>query len=59
MVILIGLLLAGVALGLVLGVTVGLPVLAGRKFTAANDERLRLLEDAERSAEAIRREAQV
>ena len=59
MVILIGLLLAGVVLGAVLGVTVGMPVLAGRKVTAANDERLRLLEDAERSAEAIRREAQV
>jgi ribonucrease Y len=59
MVILIGLLLAGVGLGAVLGVTVGMPVLAGRKVTAANDERLRLLEDAERRAEAIRREAQV
>ena len=59
MVILIGLLLAGAVLGLVLGVTVGMPVLAGRKLTAANDERLRLLEDAERRAEAIRREAQV
>jgi ribonucrease Y len=59
MVILIGLLLAGVVLGAVLGVTVGMPVLAGRKVTAANDERLRLLEDAERRAEAIRREAQV
>src|SRR5215207_1583298 len=59
MVILIGLLLAGVVLGVLLGVTLGTPVLAGRKLKAAHEERLRLLEGAERSAEAIRREAQV
>ncbi|MGI8606344.1 MAG: ribonuclease Y [Gaiellaceae bacterium] len=59
MVILIGLLLGGVVLGMVIGVTVAPRVLAGRKLTAAQGERLRLLEDAERRAEAIRREAQV
>jgi ribonuclease Y len=59
MAILIGLLILGIAAGLVLGMVVGTRVLVSRRVAAAEDERRRLTSDAERAAEAIRREAQV
>jgi ribonucrease Y len=59
MAILIGLLILGIAAGLVLGMVVGTRVLVSRRVAAAEDERRHLTSDAERAAEAIRREAQV
>src|SRR3954462_14461533 len=59
MVILIGLLIAGIGVGLAVGIFVGSRVLSSRRTGAAAAENLRLSEEAERGAEAIRREAQV
>jgi ribonucrease Y len=58
MLIVIGILI-GVALGLVVGATVGSRVLMGRRVVAAREETERLTEEADRAADAIRREAQV
>src|ERR687891_1150044 len=59
MVISIGLLILGVLLGLVLGAFLGTRVFVSRRLSAAEGDRQRLLADAERAAEAIRREAQI
>jgi ribonucrease Y len=59
MVILIGLLIAGIGAGLAVGIYVGSRMLSSRRADATAAENLRLSEDAKRGAEAIRREAQV
>ena len=55
----ISLLILGIVLGLLLGVFAGARLLVSRRASASELERERLGADAERSAEAIRREAQV
>jgi ribonucrease Y len=55
----IGLLILGIVLGLLLGVFAGARLLVSRRAAASELERERLGADAERSAEAIRREAKV
>ncbi len=55
----IGLLIVGIGAGLAVGVYVGSRLLSSRRADAAAAENLRLSEEAKRSAEAIRREAQV
>ena len=59
MAITIGLLIVGIGAGLAVGVYVGSRLLSSRRADAAAAENLRLSEEAKRSAEAIRREAQV
>ena len=59
MVILIGLLIAGIGAGLAVGIFVGSRLLSSRRAGATAAENLRLGEEAKRGAEAIRREAQV
>jgi ribonucrease Y len=59
MVILIGLLIAGIGAGRVVGIYVGSRVLSSRRAEATAVDNLRLSEEARRGAEAIRREAQV
>jgi ribonucrease Y len=59
MVILIGLLIAGIGAGLAVGIYVGSRMLSSRRADATAAENLRLSEDAKRGADAIRREAQV
>jgi ribonuclease Y len=59
MVILIGLLIAGIGAGLAVGIFVGSRLLSSRRAGATATENLRLSEEAKRGAEAIRREAQV
>ena len=59
MVILIGLLIAGIGAGLAVGIFVGSRLLSSRRAGATAAENLRLSEEAKRGAEAIRREAQV
>ena len=59
MVILIGLLIAGIGAGLAVGIFVGSRLLSSRRTGATAAENLRLSEEAKRGAEAIRREAQV
>src|SRR5215211_562423 len=59
MVILIGLLIVGIGVGLAVGIYVGSRVLSSRRAGATAAENLLLGEEAKRSAEAIRREAQV
>ena len=59
MVILIGLLIAGIGVGLAVGIYVGSRGLSTRRTGATAAENLRLSEEAKRGAEAIRREAQV
>jgi ribonuclease Y len=59
MVILIGLLIAGIGAGLAVGIYVGSRVLSSRRAEATAVDNLRLSEEARRGAEAIRREAQV
>ena len=59
MAITIGLLIVGIGAGLAVGVYVGSRLLSSRRANAAAAENLRLSEEAKRSAEAIRREAQV
>jgi ribonucrease Y len=59
MVILIGLLIAGIGAGLAVGIFVGSRLLSSRHAGATAAENLRLSEEAKRGAEAIRREAQV
>ncbi|HSK14883.1 MAG TPA: ribonuclease Y [Gaiellaceae bacterium] len=56
---LIGLTILGIGLGLLAGFVVGSRVLVTRRARAAEEERARLVGDAGREAEAIRREAQV
>jgi ribonuclease Y len=56
---LIGLLILGIALGLLLGLFTGTRLLVSRRAAAALRERELLTADAERDAEATRREAQV
>jgi ribonucrease Y len=56
---LIGLLILGIALGLLLGLFTGTRLLVSRRAAAAVREREILTADAERDAEATRREAQV
>jgi ribonuclease Y len=56
---LIGLLILGIALGLLLGLFTGTRLLVSRRAAAAVRERELLTADAERDAEATRREAQV
>src|ERR671918_113391 len=56
---LIGLLILGIALGLLLGLFTGTRLLVSRRAAAAVRERELLTTDAERDAEATRREAQV
>jgi ribonucrease Y len=51
--------LVGVAAGLVVGIVAGSRVLLGRRRAAAQEAIQRMTTDAERAAEAIRREAQV
>jgi ribonucrease Y len=58
MLIVIGILI-GVAVGLAVGATVGSRVVMGRRVVAAREETERLVEEAGRAADAIRREAQV
>ncbi|HEX2046022.1 MAG TPA: ribonuclease Y [Gaiellaceae bacterium] len=55
----IGLLILGILLGLALGAFLGTRVFVSRRLSAAERERERLVADAERAAEAIRREAQI
>ena len=55
----IGLLILGIAVGLVIGGLVGTRVLLTRRAAAAEAERERATTDAIRAAESIRREAQV
>ena len=59
MVILIGLLIAGIGAGLAVGIYVGSRLLSSRRTDTTAAENLRISEEAKRSAEAIRREAQV
>src|SRR5918995_4322669 len=59
MAILIGLLILGILVGLGLGVLLGTRVFASRRLLAAQHEQEQRLADAQRGAEAIRREAQV
>src|SRR3954468_16733475 len=59
MVILIGFLIAGIGVGLAVGILVGSRLLSSRRTRATAAENLRLSEEAKRGAEAIRREAQV
>ena len=59
MVILIGLLIAGIGAGLAVGIFMGSRLLSSRRAGATAAENLRLSEEAKRDAEAIRREAQV
>ena len=56
---LIGLLILGIALGMLLGLFTGTRLLVSRRAAAAVRERELLTADAERDAEATRREAQV
>jgi ribonucrease Y len=56
---LIGVLILGIALGLLLGLFAGTRLLVSRRTAAAEREREILTEDAQRAAEATRREAQV
>jgi ribonucrease Y len=56
---LIGLLILGILAGLVLGVLLGTRVFVSRRLLAAQKEQEQRLADAERAAEAIRREAKV
>ncbi|HEU4450470.1 MAG TPA: ribonuclease Y, partial [Gaiellaceae bacterium] len=56
---LIGLLILGIAVGLLVGLLAGTRFLVSRRAAAAERERERLTAEAERAAEAIRREAQV
>jgi ribonuclease Y len=58
MLVVIGILI-GVAVGLAVGIVVGSRVLIGRRVAAAQEESERAVADARRTAEAIRREAQV
>jgi ribonuclease Y len=58
MLIVIGILI-GVAVGLVAGATAGSRILGGRSLAAARAETERLAGEAQRAADAIRREAQV
>ena len=53
----IGLLILGIVLGLVLGAFLGTRIFLSRRLSTAEHERQRLHADAERAAEAIRREA--
>ncbi len=55
----ISLLILGILLGLVLGAFLGTRVFVSRRLSAAERDRQRLLADAERAAEAVRREAQI
>jgi ribonuclease Y len=55
----IGLLIVGIALGVLLGAFVGARLLVSRRASDAEEERKRLDADAERAATAIRREAEV
>ncbi|HEY7561006.1 MAG TPA: Rnase Y domain-containing protein, partial [Gaiellaceae bacterium] len=55
----IGLLILGVVVGLIGGAIVGTRTHLSRRAAASEEERKRLTADAERAAEAIRREAQV
>ena len=50
--------LVGLAAGLLVAV-LGLRLVIGRRLSAARDEQSRLTEEAKRSAEAVRREAQL
>jgi ribonuclease Y len=59
MVILIGLLIAGIGAGLAVGIYVGSRLLSSRRAGATAADNRRLSEEAKRGAEAIRREAQV
>src|SRR5215208_2379248 len=59
MVILIGLLIAGIGAGLAVGIYVGSRLLSSRRAGATAADNRRLSEEAKRDAEAIRREAQV
>src|SRR3954453_13310093 len=59
MVILIGLLIAGIGVGLAVGISGGSRLLSSHRPGATAAENRRLSEEAKRSAEAIRREAQV
>jgi ribonucrease Y len=59
MVILIGLLIAGIGAGLAVGIYVGSRLLSSGRAGATAADNLRLSEEAKRGAEAIRREAQV
>jgi ribonucrease Y len=58
-ILIIGLLIAGIGAGLAVGIYVGSRVLSSRRTDATSAENLRLSEEAKRGAEAIRREAQV
>jgi ribonuclease Y len=55
----IGLLIVGIALGVLAGAFVGARLLVSRRASDAEEERQRLDSDAERAAAAIRREAEV
>ena len=55
----IGLLIVGIALGVLVGAFVGARLLVSRRASDAEEERKRLDADAERAATAIRREAEV
>ena len=59
MAILIGLLILGILAGLALGVLLGTRVFVSQRLRSAQEEQQRGLVDAQRAAEAIRREAQV
>jgi ribonucrease Y len=59
MAILIGLLILGILAGLALGVLLGTRVFVSQRLRIAQEEQDRGLADAQRAAEAIRREAQV
>jgi hypothetical protein len=50
--------LVGLAAGLLLAM-LGLRLVIGRRLRAARDEQSRLTDEAKRSAEAVRREAQL
>ena len=55
----IGIVIGGILVGLAVGVILGTRILVGRRMAAAQREGERLAGEAERAAEAIRREAQV
>ncbi|HJS69574.1 MAG TPA: hypothetical protein VJ744_02130, partial [Gaiellaceae bacterium] len=55
----IGLLIVGIALGVLAGAFVGARLLVSRRASDAEEARKRLDSDAERAAAAIRREAEV